>query len=121
MARKQVVQTHHVVYADRPVLEWTVRLSRGEHFLISQLQRFGSLSDGAVTAILFEVSRKPRRVLVDAIAHVPENAGNSCPEATPAKRNLRGKSKSVKRRAAPVDSRFHAGTVKDGQDTPLVE
>lgn len=42
-------------------MEWVVQVTRGEHHLITQLQRFGSLSEGARSAILYEMSMKPVR------------------------------------------------------------
>jgi hypothetical protein len=60
--KKQCWQVHHVQYASPdPRPDWTVRVTRGEHFLLTQLQRFGSLSDGAKTALLFEMSTKETR------------------------------------------------------------
>ncbi len=62
MAKKQVYQVHHIQYEQEgPQPEWTVRVTRGEHFLITQLQRFKSLTEGAVKAILYELSTKARR------------------------------------------------------------
>lgn len=64
--KKQVIQQHHICYSDgkhHPPQEWIVPVTKGEHFLISQLQRFKSLSPGAVQAILYEVSRKEVRKL----------------------------------------------------------
>lgn len=60
--RKQVYQNHHIVYAsDEPTLERVVKVTRGEHYLITQLQRFKSLTFGAVQAILHEVGQKSLR------------------------------------------------------------
>lgn len=62
--KKQVWQRHHITYPDgkrHPPQEWVVRIAKSEHWLLTQLQRFGSLSDGAVQAILYELSMKPRR------------------------------------------------------------
>jgi hypothetical protein len=64
MPRKQVWQRHHCTYPDgrhQPPAEWVVRVTKGEHHVITLLQRLGSLSDGARAAILYEISRKPRR------------------------------------------------------------
>jgi hypothetical protein len=73
---KQVIQRHHITYpgvADRdgirrpgrnhPPLEWIVPVTKGEHYLITQLQRFTSLSAGAKSAILYELALKPDRPL----------------------------------------------------------
>jgi hypothetical protein len=57
MAKKQVWQKHHITYEP----EYTVTVTRGEHYVITQLQRFGSLSAGAAEALLFIVNNKPRR------------------------------------------------------------
>ena len=55
--KKQVWQGHHITYKPEKI----VRVTRGEHFVITQLQRFGSLSVGAKQAIRYEVNRKPIR------------------------------------------------------------
>lgn len=39
MKRKLVVQTHHIRYADNPKGEWTVRVTRGEHLILTLLNR----------------------------------------------------------------------------------
>ncbi|QEL16545.1 hypothetical protein PX52LOC_03505 [Limnoglobus roseus] len=61
---KQVWQGHHITYEDgrkHPPAEWIVDVTKGEHFLITQLQRFKSLSEGAKAAILYELSRMQTR------------------------------------------------------------
>lgn len=63
---KQVIQKHHIVYSDgrrHPPNEWIVPVTKGEHYLLSQLQRFTSLSHGAVQALLYEIAMKPKREL----------------------------------------------------------
>lgn len=65
MPAKQVWQRHHITYPSgkhHPPQEWVVQVTRGEHFLITQLQRFGSLSEGARAAILYELAMKPVRL-----------------------------------------------------------
>jgi len=39
MKKKLVVQTHHIRYVDDPKGEWTVRLTRGEHLILTLLNR----------------------------------------------------------------------------------
>lgn len=59
---KQVWQRHHITYPTgrhHPPQEWVVEVTRGEHWLITQLQRHTSLSDGARRAILYELAMKP--------------------------------------------------------------
>lgn len=66
MPRKQVIQKHHITYPDgryHPEPEWVVPVTRGEHYLITQLQRFKSLSPGAKSAILYTLASMPDRVL----------------------------------------------------------
>lgn len=54
---KQVWQRHHVTY--KP--EWTVPVTKGEHWAITYLSRFGSLSEGAKTALNYILATKPTR------------------------------------------------------------
>lgn len=64
--RRQVVQRHHITYPDgrhAPPPEWVVPVTRGEHYAITQLQRFGSFTEGARAAILYLLATKPTRVL----------------------------------------------------------
>ncbi len=51
MAKKKVVQKHHVRYSNP---EWTVPIFRGEHYAISLLARYTKkdISDGLITALL---------------------------------------------------------------------
>lgn len=58
MAKQQVWQRHHITYEP----DLIVKVTRGEHFLITQLQRFKSLSQGARQALLYEISQKPDRI-----------------------------------------------------------
>lgn len=60
--KRQVWQTHHLTYAsDAPTPERTVKVTRGEHWVITQLARFKSLSHGAVQALCHEIGRKELR------------------------------------------------------------
>jgi hypothetical protein len=55
--RKTIWQRHHITYEP----EWTVDITKGEHFVITRLQWLKTLSEGAKTAILYELSHKPVR------------------------------------------------------------
>ncbi len=55
--KKQVYQTHHITYEP----EVTVRVTRGEHYVISQLQRFKALTRGAKRAIRYILKVAPIR------------------------------------------------------------
>lgn len=57
MTKKQVWQNHHITYQPERV----VRVTRGEHWVVTQLQRFKSLSRGAKEALLYEINRLPAR------------------------------------------------------------
>lgn len=59
--RKQVIQGHHITYEP----EWVVPVTKGEHYVVTQLQRFKSLSDGAKQAILYLLATTPRREMPD--------------------------------------------------------
>jgi len=47
MPRKQVIQQHHICYDP----ETTVKLYKGEHWIITQLQRRKKVSKGFITAL----------------------------------------------------------------------
>lgn len=61
MSKKQIIQCHHILYGNKPEEEWTVRVTKAEHWIITQLQRHKSLSSGAVRAILHLLATKPER------------------------------------------------------------
>jgi hypothetical protein len=52
--KKLIIQRHHLSYDP----EITVTIRRNEHWLITLLQRFSSLSSGAKKAIRYELKRK---------------------------------------------------------------
>lgn len=65
-SKKQVIQRHHITYPDgkhSPPKEWVVPVTKGEHYAISQLQRFGSFSEGARAAILYILATTPTRTI----------------------------------------------------------
>lgn len=56
--KKQVWQEHHPDYS-KP--DWTLRVTKGEHWVITQLQRFKSLSPGAKKAFQHILKTLPSR------------------------------------------------------------
>jgi hypothetical protein len=54
---KDVIQKHHITYEP----EWIVPVFQTEHFYITCLQRFKSLSPGAKEGIRYILDTKPTR------------------------------------------------------------
>ena len=60
--KKQVWQKHHIRYESETEPDgYCVIITRGEHYLITQLQRFKSLSKGAKEAIRYELKKPIRK------------------------------------------------------------
>ena len=58
---KDVIQYHHIRYPNHPDGELVVPVFQTEHWLITQLQRFGSLTKTAKQSIQYLLHEKPDR------------------------------------------------------------
>jgi hypothetical protein len=56
--KKEVWQKHHITYDP----EWIEEVTRAEHFYITRLNRFNSLSWGSRVAILYILLTKPIKI-----------------------------------------------------------
>ena len=50
--KKRVTQTHHISYGSDTEPEITVKMYKGEHWAITQLQRRRYISKGFITALM---------------------------------------------------------------------
>ena len=48
---KRIVQRHHIKYKDKDGVDWVVRIYKGEHWAITQLQRRKYISKGFITSL----------------------------------------------------------------------
>jgi hypothetical protein len=63
LAKKIVKQRHHILYKEKDGKDWIVTIKRSEHFWITRLSWFKSLSKGAKTAIKHILKTKPTDIL----------------------------------------------------------
>ena len=54
---KRIVQKHHIKYKDKDGYDWVVRIYKGEHWAITQLQRRKFISKGFITSLKYWIEQ----------------------------------------------------------------